>query len=875
MMAFVPFATRGPSAPLPDDLVEFYRALPKDSSAPKDLWFHQGELVHSYAPDKLDALDVALQLPPGAGKTIVGGSIAEWRRRKFGERIVYACASKLLVKQTVTKLRSYGMDCVPLIGNNREWPDGDRMKYTSAQSIAVTTYWSIFNSNPPLPDAQLLILDDAHAAESAVASPWSITIERGDGGYGPVLTVLEDTLDPLVVARLRADSGGQYANQVYLASAVGVAAKAEELADVLRRAVEARSVGKHVKFAMRLIEAHLDRTLVYVSRRAILIRPFIAPTTTLEAFDGATQRLYMSATLGEGGELERAFGRPKIERLPLPKGWDRRGNGRRFVVFPESARDLSSQDEIAKTQFIKDTITKFGRSVVLTPDTFSMDDFLDSRVPEQATIFRPNDVEETLDGFAATDSAVLGMANRYDGLDLPDHACRLVIIAGLPAHGDLQERFVASGLGAIDVLQERIRARITQGAGRATRNPTDFAVVLMLGSDLTTFAGRKDVQAALHPEFHAEIQFGLDSSLISTSTDLMELFDQFLAQDQEWKKAEPTITEWRDSYEVTAPAGTAELESSAAFEVAAWQAIWQGEWDRARENARRAIDMLHGGRAPQRYAALWNYLLGSWTTVHATRHPGAASMDVARAAFTAARAGARGTTWLAHLASPADRHAMTGTTQDLDALDAAAVQQAMEAFDKLRRPGTYNPLITEIMSGLAATDAPTFERALVRLGNLAGASSSIGDEKATAKPDASWDFSGILWVTWEAKSNSDANGEIDVSSIDQTNRHLRSMSDRTGQAIPSGSVSILTTPQTRFHAASPGVAEDHSYWVGLTFVQDLAANLDQAWRIIKTSLAPDSEVERKRQVITEAFRSRSVLPTQWLSGIQRIREPAE
>jgi hypothetical protein len=101
------------------------------------------------------------------------------------------------------------------------------------------------------------------------------------------------------------------------------------------------------------------------------------------------------------------------------------------------------------------------------------------------------------------------------------------------------------------------------------------------------------------------------------------------------------------------------------------------------------------------------------------------------------------------------------------------------------------------------------------------------------------------------------------------------MSDRTGQAIPSGSVSILTTPQTVFHPASPGVTEDHSYWVGLTFVQDLAARLDQAWRIIKTSLAPDSEEERKRQVITEAFRSQRVLPTQWLAGIQRIREPIE
>jgi hypothetical protein len=96
------------------------------------------------------------------------------------------------------------------------------------------------------------------------------------------------------------------------------------------------------------------------------------------------------------------------------------------------------------------------------------------------------------------------------------------------------------------------------------------------------------------------------------------------------------------------------------------------------------------------------------------------------------------------------------------------------------------------------------------------------------------------------------------------------MADRTGQAIPSGSVSILVTPQSQFDAAAPGVAEDHSNWVGIDFVQDLAARLDRAWRTIKTSLAPDSEEERKRQVILEAFRAEGALPTQWLSGVKRI-----
>ncbi len=214
---------------------------------------------------------------------------------------------------------------------------------------------------------------------------------------------------------------------------------------------------------------------------------------------------------------------------------------------------------------------------------------------------------------------------------------------------------------------------------------------------------------------------------------------------------------------------------------------------------------------------------------------------------------------------------MTGTTHEVDPLDAAAAEAAATAYDELRRGTMYDPLIEEIRVGLQQTEAKKFERALVKLGSLAGVTSSVGDGGATARPDASWDFAGVFWVTWEAKSEADPAGEVDVSSIDQTNRHLRSMSDRLGQPIPSGSVSILVTAQSRFHPAASAVAEGHSHWVDIKFVQNLASKFDRAWRTIKTSLAPDSEAERKRQVILEVFRTEGALPTQWLSSVRRIR----
>src|SRR3954464_8021456 len=52
---------------------------------------HQADVLRSYQANGLDAPDVALQLPTGSGKTLVGLLIGEWRRVKNSERVVYLC----------------------------------------------------------------------------------------------------------------------------------------------------------------------------------------------------------------------------------------------------------------------------------------------------------------------------------------------------------------------------------------------------------------------------------------------------------------------------------------------------------------------------------------------------------------------------------------------------------------------------------------------------------------------------------------------------------------------------------------------------------------------------------------------------------------
>ena len=65
----------------------------------------QADVWREYTDKALEKPDVAIRLPTGSGKTLVGIVLAEWRRRKFQDRVVYLCPTNQLVHQVVKQAR--------------------------------------------------------------------------------------------------------------------------------------------------------------------------------------------------------------------------------------------------------------------------------------------------------------------------------------------------------------------------------------------------------------------------------------------------------------------------------------------------------------------------------------------------------------------------------------------------------------------------------------------------------------------------------------------------------------------------------------------------------------------------------------------------
>jgi hypothetical protein len=860
----VAFKRRSNASTSPDDPEQLYRQLALINNGPEALWLHQGDVLRAWHRDHSRESDVAIELPTGAGKTLVGGLIGEYQRRVARERIAYLCPTRQLARQTADKLTEYGIPNVLLIGKVQSWNMANRSRYSSAGAIAVSVYSHVFNVNPALADAQTLLLDDAHAAETYVAGPWSLEITRDEASaYQDALSALSTALDPLVLARLRGTSEAQYESSVYLASPLGVAAQAAHLEEVLSAAIAEGKLSENAGYALRFLRGHLDHCLVYLSYRRLLIRPLIAPTWGHPAFDNPSRRVYMSATLGVGGEMERTFGRRKIERIPIPPGWEKQGTGRRLFCFPQLTTDLAV-DPDATNAWVASVIAQHGRAVVLTPDRRTADTFITNRLPTGHQVLSASHVEDDLTVFTRQPAAVLVLTNRYDGIDLPDDDCRLVVLAGLPARGDLQERFLHGSLGALEILQERIRARIMQGSGRATRNARDFATVLLLDDDLISYVLRSDVQDAMHPEIHSELEFGYHNSIDVTSTDMLDQLRIFTTHDDEWREVEQDVLAARESYERVDAPGAQELQISVHHEVAACSAIWQGEWDRAIELIRQVIDALRGGRAPQRYAALWNYL-AACTAQRLAADTGDSTLGAAAMKFYSdARAAGRGTTWLSHLAAPVDTAIPTFTEAAGDPLDSRAMEGVLANAAQLAKPSVFDTEIAAARTALTDTPRKPYEAGLVTVGQLAGAVPSEGNHNNDAAPDAAWIFGTIIWVTWEAKSDAKPDGELGANDVRQAGSHLRYVATQRSEAAPGDSPGFLMTPQERVHPSAFAVAEDHLHLVRPEEVVDLFDRLVRAWRAARArDLATLSVTD-----LTAIFAAEGALPSQWLRRLR-------
>jgi hypothetical protein len=136
------------------------------------------------------------------------------------------------------------------------------------------------------------------------------------------------------------------------------------------------------------------------------------------------------------------------------------------------------------------------------------------------------------------------LVNRYDGIDLPDDSCRILVFDSKPyseSLSDLYQEFCRPNSEA--TLMRTIRT-VEQGMGRSVRGEKDYCVIVVLGTDIVRLVRDKESRKYLSSQMATQIELGLEIAEMARQeiengekpiNALNSLMRQCLSRDADWK----------------------------------------------------------------------------------------------------------------------------------------------------------------------------------------------------------------------------------------------------------------------------------------------------------------------------------------------------
>ncbi len=464
-----------PSVPGAIDYDQLLRELA--STTFKKLRPAQAVALQRYSADYTEAPDLAIELPTGAGKSLIALLICEaWR--SDGKTVAVLTGNKTLARQMEREGQLLGVPVVRFEGSGPTIPLTDRRRYRRADAIAVMNYWVMFNQNPIVDSADLLVIDDAHLAEGALDSLFSVEIDRyahPELFQALVRDLAEVFPDYTVFQDVLTDAPPGTGTE--LLSFLDQSAFADRFRTKVDSAQELQ-IDSDLRFRWERARERLHEVNIYCSTRSLWLRPYVYPLRANSRYSDPRQRLYFSATIGDPADLARRLGTHPIVKLPLEAEQAAQTYGRRLLVLnPDSDDDLPPR----LARVILAALRIQPKSVWLCASKADAENYravVTAWLEGNGFASRPTwlltSLGDEIEQFKAATQGHLFVAGRFDGMDFSADECRLVVLATQPRAINPQEAFAASYLRDAGFMMQRLNQRILQALGRCNRAEDDL-----------------------------------------------------------------------------------------------------------------------------------------------------------------------------------------------------------------------------------------------------------------------------------------------------------------------------------------------------------------------------------------------------------------
>jgi Helicase C-terminal domain/DEAD/DEAH box helicase len=668
--------------------------------------------------------DVGIELPTGAGKTLIALLIAEhWRRD--GKKVAILSANKTLARQMVAEAAELGVPAVLMEGAGRDIPGADKRAYQRAQRVAVMNYWVYFNQNPVMDPANLLVMDDAHLAEHCLHSLFSVEIEKvhHDALFRSLVTELHSRFPEYAVLTDALANDAPPSSPSELLSFLDQAQVSRRIREIIDASAYLQS-DNDLRFRWQRIRNHLNEANIYVSLNSIWIRPYVYPLTANSHYQDTAQRLYVSATIGDPGDLSRRLGTRPITKVPVPVDYAEQTYGRRLIVMNRiedediprrlqavilaalriDAKSLwlcASQSEATR---VRDAVLRWLNS--------------NGIVGHSGWVLTSLGTE--IDDFKRAAQGHLFVGGRFDGMDFNGAECRLVVIKTLPRAVNIQEEFINAYLRDSGFMRRRLNQRIVQALGRCNRAEGDYGVYVLADKRFATHFGRESNREGIPSNMVAEIDAAQDGAEIDQA-DLVGKVQRFLNGDF------AVFDRENEAYRVQVPAAqpVPPGPDTSADEVVGWTALFGSQnfavaadrfescWDAALAANLRETGAFHG----------WNWAKALYLqSLLGEANAEERALEVFERAIT--RGGT--TSWFNRMRASLNRvRAAPAAAPAADDYEAVLLRSFDDHLERLGATGDrFERFCDGISTALASNTHSQFTEGLEKLGTLLGYTAS-------------------------------------------------------------------------------------------------------------------------------------------------------
>jgi len=479
--------------------------------------------------------DVILKLHTGQGKTLIGLLILQSKINQNQGPALYLCPDNYLVQQTCDQADSFGINyCV----TNGELPDN----FLDGKSIFITNINKLFNGQTKFKlgakslKVSSIVMDDAHACIESIKESYIIGLSNDSQPYQEILSIFGLELESQGVGTYADIKNNEY--DAFLA--VPYWDWYEKYADVAKVLSNNKQLNE-IKFAWPILKDMLRDCKCIISGTNLEISPYMSPLHMFGSYFNAEHRVFMSATINDDSFFIKGLGlhTDTIKNpLMIP---DEKWSGEKMIIIPSLIDDSLNRTEVVNF-FAKPKENRKLGVVAMVPSFNRCADWekYGSTLAKKETII--SEVEKLKNKVC---DKTLVISNRYNGIDLPDHSCRVLIFDSLPYAESLEDRHLDNCRSNSDITAIKLAQTIEQGLGRSVRGEKDYCAIILTGTELVKVVRNKDTKKFFSLQTRTQVDIGMKiadyakddiRNGVDPQKALINLINQLLKRDDGWKE---------------------------------------------------------------------------------------------------------------------------------------------------------------------------------------------------------------------------------------------------------------------------------------------------------------------------------------------------